>query len=159
MRILEQFANKRVLIVDSEPNLVASLAISLEAEGLRNLGTANDGVSALAMHEEESFDLILLDNHMSRMTGPEVLRELRCRGDWVAVIMHTAWNREDLDLEDLALSGFMQKPFSIDAYIQAVHHALSVPPFFRPPLPRREGRRGRTAARSARDNSSRGGTK
>ncbi len=156
---LAQFGDRRVLIVDSEPSILISLAYNLEAAGIRTIRTASDGRTALELHEEGPFDLILLDNSMPRMRGPEVLRELRCRGDWVPVIMHTAWNREDLDLDDLVLSGFMQKPFSMDAYMQTIRYALSAPPFFRPPLPRREVRSGRAAARPARDGFSQGGKK
>jgi DNA-binding response OmpR family regulator len=156
---LAQFGDRRVLIVDSEPNILISLTYNLEAAGIRTIRTASDGQTTLELHEEEPFDLILLDNFMPRMRGPEVLRELRCRGDWVTVIMHTAWNREELDLDDLALSGFVEKPFSMAAYMQTIRHALSAPPIFRPPLPRRKVRSSRAAARPSRGGSSQGGKK
>jgi DNA-binding response OmpR family regulator len=135
MGLLEQFADKRVLVVDSERNIITLLAINLEMEGLRNIGTASDGVSALALHTDEPFDLILLDNNMRRLRGPAALRELRCRGDWVPVIMHSAWDPAELDLDGLELFAFMQKPFSIADYMRTVRDALQAPRVRKAPLP------------------------
>ena len=139
--LLAQFADSRVLIVDSESRLLAGLALNLEAEGLRTLETASNGASALALHEQEPFDLILLDNHMPRMTGREVLRELRRRGDPVPVIMHTASSREELDLDGLELAAFIQKPDSLAEYTQAVREVLATPSLSTPTETSRAERR------------------
>ena len=96
---LPQLRDKRVLVVDSEPRIVESLAMRLKGEGIGTIRTAGDGPSALRLHEEAPFDLILLDNVMPGLRGPEVLRGLRRRGDRVPVIMHSAWNREELAMQ------------------------------------------------------------
>jgi DNA-binding response OmpR family regulator len=136
------------LIVDSEPNLVLSLALSLESEGLRELGTANDGISALEMHEREPYDLILLDNNMPRMRGPEVVRELRRRGDRVPVIMHTAWSREELDLDGHELAAFIPKPYSVSEYMRTVRDVLEKHAMTKTPVAREAGVEGDTPCRS-----------
>jgi len=157
MGILDQFADKRVLIVDDERNIAISLAFNLEAEGIRTIQTAGDGLSALELQKSEPFDLILLNNYMPRMRGPEVLAELRRRGDWVPVVMHTTSNREELDLDGLHLAAFVQTPFSMSEYIETVREVLKVPPTRVPPLATSETNTGSDKLRRSRKSSPRGG--
>ena len=49
-----------------------------------------DGQQALALLEETTFDLIILDLDMPNMTGEDTIRELRARGDVTPVVLLTA---------------------------------------------------------------------
>jgi len=67
--------NKKVLIVDDDPDIVLMLRDRLEAIGYFPVH-AYDGVQALEILEEEEPKLVLLDLQMPRMTGMEVLQRI-----------------------------------------------------------------------------------
>lgn len=61
---------KKILVVDDEPTLVATLQFNLEREGYR-VATAADGGSALSVARREHPDVILLDLKLPGMDGLE----------------------------------------------------------------------------------------
>ena len=68
--------NKRVLIVDDEPDIVESIKFSLELENIECL-EAYDGEEALLKAKKEKPDLILLDVMLPKMNGYKVARLLK----------------------------------------------------------------------------------
>lgn len=68
--------NKKVLIVDDEPDTVAFLSNWLEDNGY-SFCTASDGEQGLRVITQESPDLVLMDLRMPRHTGFQLYRELR----------------------------------------------------------------------------------
>ena len=82
---------ERVLVVEDEPNIREIINFNLENWGFEVI-QAEDGETALAMAEEYSPDLILLDLMLPKMDGIEVCRRLKS-GFWtsrIPVIMLTA---------------------------------------------------------------------
>src|SRR5262249_26932531 len=77
--------------------------------------SAKDGAEALIVLLQGKFDLILLDMHMPRMGGLELLKQVRGLGVNVPVIMITA--NADNKAAAEALSGgvfaYIPKPFDI----------------------------------------------
>lgn len=67
--------NKKVLIVDDDPDIVLMLRDRLEGLGYVPFH-AYDGMQALEVLEEEEPKLVLLDLQMPRMTGMEVLQKI-----------------------------------------------------------------------------------
>ncbi|HEU4686145.1 MAG TPA: response regulator, partial [Nitrospira sp.] len=91
-----------VLVVDDE-QLVRDLLVQfLSLRGYRALG-AKDGSDALAMIEQASPDLVLLDLFMPGMNGAEVLRRLRQKEFPGAVIIITGSQDEEVLEEAWAL--------------------------------------------------------
>ena len=78
----EGSSDLKVLVVDDD-FMVATIHAELvdETPGFRVAGTAGTGTQALTMAETLSPDLLLLDVHLPDMSGLEVLRLLRERGD------------------------------------------------------------------------------
>ena len=68
--------NKKVLIVDDDPDIVLMLRDRIEGLGYIPLH-AYDGVQAMEVLEEEEPKLVLLDLQMPRMTGMEVLHMIK----------------------------------------------------------------------------------
>ena len=66
---------KKILVVDDDPDIVLMLTDRLEALGYATLA-AGDGQRALELLESEEPGLVLLDLQMPRMTGLEVLEQL-----------------------------------------------------------------------------------
>lgn len=68
----------KILVAEDEPDIRELVAITLSFSGYL-VETAADGVEALAMADAHSFDLIILDVRMPRMTGYEACRRMRQR--------------------------------------------------------------------------------
>ena len=86
-------AQKTVLIVEDEKNIVDILRFNLQREGYRTV-EAYDGAEGLEKARKENPDLILLDVMLPKMIGFDVCRTLREEGNNVPVIILTAREEE-----------------------------------------------------------------
>lgn len=103
----------RILIVEDEPTIAATLQDDLEYDGYA-VEVAGDGISALKRALEADFDVILLDIMLPQKDGLAVCRELRAAGRRTPVIMLTAKGQEIdkvLGLE-LGADDYVTKPYS-----------------------------------------------
>ncbi|MDH3666921.1 MAG: response regulator [Paracoccaceae bacterium] len=73
----------RVLLAEDNPTNQMVATQMLESLGA-SVTIANDGAEALEIVETGDFDLILVDIEMPRVSGIELLRRLRARGDSLA---------------------------------------------------------------------------
>jgi DNA-binding response OmpR family regulator len=103
----------RLLLVDDEPRLAVALARGLVADGF-TVDVAPDGATALELAGSVEYDGVLLDLMMPAVSGYEVLRRLRHRGDWTPVLVLSAKDGEyDLaDALDLGADDYLVKPYS-----------------------------------------------
>ena len=118
----------KVLIVDDEPAIVASLEFLLGRGGY-DVRVARNGEEALT--EAERFDpaLVLLDTMMPKLSGYEVCQRIRQgpRGRNVKIVMLTARGR-DVDVEKgMALGAdlYVTKPFSTKDLVARVKELLT----------------------------------
>jgi CheY-like chemotaxis protein len=81
---------KRVLIVDDEPSMRFLERVMLEAAG-HDVEEASGGRDALLRAEHDGFNAIVLDFRMPDLTGLEVARELRSRGDLTPVVLYSGY--------------------------------------------------------------------
>jgi len=104
--------SSRILLVEDEPGLVMTLTDLLTAEGYE-MASAPDGVTGLARAVNEDFDLIILDLMLPRKNGLEVCRELRQRGNDIAILMLTAKSQLTDRVVGLKLGAddYLTKPF------------------------------------------------
>ena len=114
----------RVLVVDDEPTIAASVAARLRAEGFR-VDVAHDGPAAVAQAEAAEPDLVVLDVMLPGFDGLEVCRRLHARRP-VPVLMLTARDAETDMLVGLGVGAddYMTKPFSIRELVARVHALL-----------------------------------
>ena len=68
----------RILCVDDEPNIVASLRRLFRGSGYQ-VRTANSGPEALALMEQEPVELVFSDMRMPGMNGAQLLAQIRQR--------------------------------------------------------------------------------
>jgi len=120
-------ATKTVLIVDDDQAIVRMLK---EALGLfrhqhaYKIETAGDGADALAALHRDHFDLVLLDMYMPRMTGLELLAQMRHLKLQMPVLMLTG-NDDTRTAADALASGifaYIPKPFDL----QHLEHLVSL---------------------------------
>ena len=83
--------NKRVLLVDDEPDLNLTLKMVLEENGFK-VDSFTDPLSALENYKEEAgmYDLLILDMKMPQMNGFELYRQIKKIDDKVKVCFLTA---------------------------------------------------------------------
>lgn len=104
---------EKILLVDDEPTLLATLALNLRASGY-DVVTAADGATALEVARTESPDLIVLDLMMPELDGLTVTRTLRQASDTPILVLTARTGELDkiVGLESGA-DDYMTKPFSL----------------------------------------------
>jgi phosphoserine phosphatase RsbU/P len=70
----------KLLVVDDIADDRHALKLLLELEGYTNITTANDAPEALELLQVQSFDLVLLDVMMPRVSGYQILKQLQAEG-------------------------------------------------------------------------------
>ena len=103
---------KKILVVDDEPQIVEILERYLLDEGFQ-VCLARDGAEAVSVTIEERPDLVLMDLKMPTMNGLDAFREIRTSSD-VPVIMLTSRSDEVDRIVGLELGAddYITKPFS-----------------------------------------------
>ena len=103
-----------ILVADDDPDILELVCFRLEQSGHRT-ERARDGEQAVAKVNEVEPDLCVLDVMMPRLSGFEVLKEIRERdGRRIPVIMLTASVQES-DVArgfDTGADDYMRKPFN-----------------------------------------------
>ncbi len=112
----------RILIVDDEPDIRATVSAMLEIEGY-GVDEAINGADALRAIEDRQPDLILLDMRMPVLDGWGFARELRQRGHDTPIVVMTAARDAARWASEISASAFIAKPFGFDDLIGAVERA------------------------------------
>lgn len=121
-------ANERkILVVDDEPNVIRSLTFVLSKEGY-DVSSAINGEDAMAKVKQSKPDLMFLDVMMPKKNGYEVCQEVKSNSGLsdIHIIMLTAKGQE-ADREKGLNAGadeFMTKPFSPIMVIDKVKELL-----------------------------------
>lgn len=106
----------RILVADDDHAILTVLETILAGDGYQVI-CASDGAEALALAQQESFDLILLDMQMPKRDGLAVARALRAdpRLAAVPIVMLTGRSGED-DIQAAFAEGvtdYITKPFAV----------------------------------------------
>jgi CheY-like chemotaxis protein len=118
--------NETILVVDDSIEIVRVLKEYMLAPLGYQVISAADGQSGLDMALRHTPDLIMLDMHMPRMGGVEVLTTLRQTDCQAPVIFMTMHGSEGIVAEvfRLGVRDYLAKPFTIIEVQQAVDRAL-----------------------------------
>ena len=103
----------RLLIVEDEPDLLASMAQAMREEGYA-VDTAADGEDGLFKAESVDYDAIILDIMLPEMDGWTVLKKL-CASKKTPVLMLTArdQSRDRVKGLDTGADDYVVKPFDL----------------------------------------------
>lgn len=121
-----QTEKKKILIVDDDAGHRLMLKATLEAKDYQ-IFEAEDGDQAVAMVEEQFFDLILLDLKMKRMSGLEALQAIKKISPAIPVLIMTAYASVKTAVQGLKLGAFdyMVKPLDMDEVLMNIEKALN----------------------------------
>jgi two-component system response regulator PilR (NtrC family) len=105
----------RLLVVDDELSLRELLTLFLRKEG-HEVEVAHNGLQALERLQRERFDVVLSDVRMPRMSGLDLLSELRERDIRTQVIVMTAFSTTEVALEAMRRGAYdyLVKPFQLE---------------------------------------------
>src|ERR1700749_31866 len=104
----------RLLVIEDEPDLLASLAQALREEGYA-VDTADNGDDGLFNAEGTDYDAIVLDVMLPGLDGWEILKRLR-KTKKTPVLMLTArdQSRDRVRGLDTGADDYVVKPFDLD---------------------------------------------
>lgn len=119
--------NKKVLIVDDEPDTLELVKLVLESAGFETILAAS-GMEALAQIDKKP-DLVLLDIMMPDMDGWDVFRKIRERDSKIPIAILTA-KAQNIDrllgLHVLKADDYITKPFGKNELINKVKKLVEV---------------------------------
>jgi len=115
---------KAIALVDDDRNILASVSMTLEAEGFK-VWTYSGGFDALEGISRNPVDLAILDIKMPRMDGMELLEKLHRKSD-LPVIFLTSKDEEIDEVIGLRLGAddYIKKPFSQKLLIERIRAVL-----------------------------------
>ncbi len=116
----------RILIVEDDAMARRNLEHVLARNQEYDIDQADGGEQALNFLGRRHYDLVLTDLRMDKVSGMDVLAEVRARHPDTEVIMLTAYAAVDSAIEAMKLGAFhyIAKPYKIDEVRAQVAHAL-----------------------------------
>ena len=116
----------RVLLVDDEEELVATIQERLEMRGMV-AEAVTTGHEALERIQQAPFDVVVVDLKMPGLDGTEIVDVIRARRPEIRVLLITGHGSGHGELEDLVDRGYriLLKPFQIDHLIQMIREVAN----------------------------------
>lgn len=116
-----------ILIVDDEPNTLASLSRAFRLAG-HEATVCDNAVKALELAKSRPFDLILSDVVMPARDGLALLEDLKANGVAAPVVMMSGQAHIEMAVKATRLGAldFLEKPLSTDKLLLTVDNALKL---------------------------------
>jgi DNA-binding response OmpR family regulator len=110
-----------ILIVEDEAGIVQFLKQGLEEEGY-TVTAALDGLTGFELVQNNSFDLILLDWMLPKMSGLELCIAIRIKDVTTPIIFLTAKDTIQETIEGLkaGANDYIKKPFSFEELVERI---------------------------------------
>lgn len=116
----------RLLIVDDEELLARQLQKYLSRHGF-TVAVAFSAGAALALLQEQSFDVLVSDLNMPVMNGVELIKRAKPIQPQLKFIIVSANKSPDIHAyaQQLGIIAFLYKPLSLDELLDAIAQGLS----------------------------------
>lgn len=115
-----------VCVVDDDPWVCNSLSVVLETYGYAVLTYAS-GTEFLADEHRKRAGILVIDQHMPRMDGLEVVAALRREGDAIPAVLTTG--RLDAGIAERAsrlnVAAILEKPFPVSRLVELVQATVA----------------------------------
>ena len=116
----------RILIVDDEPDMLVLLSRIIREETAHQVTTESNPAKALELFGEGHFDLVVLDLKMPKMSGLELLRQVKKIKPDVSVVIITAFASIETAVEAIREGAFdyITKPFQRERILLTIDKVL-----------------------------------
>jgi DNA-binding response OmpR family regulator len=125
----------KILVVEDDKTVGQYVKRGLE-EVRYHVDLAGDGEDGLGLATAGHYDLIVLDLRLPGMTGTEVLRVLRDKGNTTPVLVLTAQDSVDFKVQALRMGAddYVTKPFALEELLARVEALGRRPKAIAPPV-------------------------
>ncbi|MBG6131956.1 signal transduction histidine kinase/CheY-like chemotaxis protein [Aquimarina sp. EL_43] len=125
---IQNFTNKKVLIVDDDPS---QLALTSEVATLAGLtyDICKNGIEAISLLQTNTYDLVLTDIQMPKMGGFELLQSIKSNANQSTIPVVALSGRTDTSFTEYQEAGFaasLRKPYAPKELIDLIAKVLSV---------------------------------
>jgi len=116
-----------ILVLDDEQNYLLILETVLE-EADYNVTALNDPEMALAYLEESEVDVVITDMKMPKLTGRDILEQVKKNYPHIPVLIMTAYGSIESAVEIMRMGAFdyITKPFANDELLLSVSNAVEL---------------------------------
>ena len=123
-----RFSKGRILCVDDNDDSRDLVRFMLQQNGY-DVSCVESGREALALVENENFDLLILDNWMPGLTGTEVTQLIRQFDQTTPIIFYTAaaYEGHKKAALDAGAQAYLIKPVGVDALLDEVEKLITKP--------------------------------
>ena len=114
----------KVIVIDDEVDFVETMVKRLKDKGLESYGAMN-GPEGLELVESKDPDVVVLDVKMPKMSGIEVLREIKKKKPLTEVIMLTGHGSVEAGIQGLQLGAYnyVMKPVPFNELLNLIVQA------------------------------------
>lgn len=121
-------SERRILIVDDEPDVLELLAYNFKVNGFKVL-KATDGVDALSKLADSRPDIILSDIMMPNMNGVDFCKHLKMSQEFkhIPVVFLSAADDDYVTLSAMSAGGedYISKPVRMKSLIERINRRLA----------------------------------
>jgi DNA-binding NtrC family response regulator len=116
---------KRILIVDDELGIRESLKLILEND--YDISEATNGQECLEYLKQDPVDLVLLDIKMPKISGLDILKQIKSINPDIKVIMVTGYKSVETATKSIQTGAidYIVKPFNSKEILEKVEKLLS----------------------------------
>lgn len=117
-------ARIRILLVEDEESFIDALSIGLDHEGF-DVTVARDGQEALAKFDKGTFDVLLLDLMLPKVSGLDVCRSIRSHSDVPIIIVSAKGEEVDMVLMlEIGADDYVTKPYRLRELVARIRAVL-----------------------------------
>ena len=129
MDIADEYANKKILLVDDVASMRNMTKAILWDAGFKNVEDTYDGITALKLIKKNHYDLIICDWNMPEMDGVELLKAVREDDSFKSLSFLMLTGTSDIEHVKEAISegvtDYITKPFQTNSLCKKILAALS----------------------------------
>jgi len=117
---------KKILVVDDYPHIRDLIREALETEGHYEVSEAENGLEALNLLRQKTYDIVISDVMMPIMGGLDLLESIQAVQPTVLTIMMTAYPEIETSVSAMKKGAvdFIRKPFRLDELLFKVNVSL-----------------------------------
>jgi two-component system, OmpR family, response regulator RegX3 len=113
-----------VLLVEDEESFVDALTIGLNREGF-DVATARDGQQAITLFAKDTYDIVLLDLMLPKMSGLDVCRAIRSISEVPIIIVSAKGEEVDMVLMlEIGADDYVTKPYRLRELVARIRAVL-----------------------------------